>query len=207
MSVDEISTDCFEKPSLYLLSLLLGPQHDISGMVIPSDFGPLTFKGMDLLQQRGQIPRLELCFELAGGFFRAVYFGHVSPFKLGDVRLEREGLPEINHVFSEAGKVHIPMQAASQVADLPSGLDWKILAGSLCLWRACSGLPNGCDSSLGKYFNKMKSVSRYQWSNVSYEIQGNDIFEEWSSCIYDAQNGEIKISFFIKNGLLASLKY
>ncbi len=207
MSADEIPTYCFEKPSLYLLALLLGPQNETSSMVVPSDFGPLTFKSMDLLQQRGQIPKLELSYELERGTFRAVYFGHVSPFKLGAVELLREGEAEINLVFSEAGKVHIPMHAASQVADLPPGFDWKILAGSLCLWRACTGLPNGCDPSLGKYFNKMKSVSRYQWNNVSYEIQGNDILEEWSSSFSDTENGEMKISFFVKNGLLASLKY
>ena len=207
MSVNDISSYSFEKPALYLLSLLLGTQNGVSGLTVPSDFGMLKFKGMDLLQERGQIPQLELDFEFEGGSFRAVYFGHVSPFKLGSVQLILEGKPEIRHVFSDAGKVNIPMQAAAQVAELPPGLDWNIIAGSLSLWRACCGLPNGCDPSLGKYFKKMKTVSRYQWKNASYEINGSEILEEWATCITDAVGHEMSLLFVIKNGLVSALKY
>lgn len=206
-SLNEISSFSFETPSLYFLSLLLGASDASKDMTVPSDFGLLTFKSMDLLQERGQIPRLQLDFKLDAGFFRAVYFGYVSPFKLASAQLKREGSPDIFSIFSEAGKIHIPMRAAEQVAQLPAGIDWKIAAGSLSLWRACCGLSNGCDSSLGKYFDKMKSVSRYQWDNVSYKIEGNDILEEWKTCIPDVESEEINISFFIKNGLFIDLKY
>ncbi|WP_197528751.1 hypothetical protein [Maridesulfovibrio salexigens] len=175
-------------------------------MKVPSDFGLLRFKGMDLLQERGQIPKLVLDFELEAGSFRAVYFGHVSPFKLGSVQLIQEGREEINQVFSSSGKVLVPMQAATQVDGFPPDLNWNILAGSLSLWRACCGLPNGCDPSLGKYFNKMKTVSRYQWDNISYEVEGDEIVEEWSACVPDAVVNDIKVVFVIKNGLISALK-
>ncbi len=100
----------------------------------------------------------------------------------------------------------IPMQAAAQVAGFPSDMNWNVLAGSLSLWRACCGLPSVCDSSLGKYFNKMKTVSRYQWDNISYEIKGNEIVEEWSACISDAKFNDIKVVFIIKNGLISALR-
>lgn len=100
----------------------------------------------------------------------------------------------------------IPMQAAAQVAGFPPGLDWNILAGSLSLWRACCGLPNGCDPSLGKYFNKMKTVSRYQWDNIRYEIIGNEIVEEWSACIPDVKVNNLKVIFIIKNGLISAVR-
>ena len=206
MLVNEMSSYCLEKPALYLLSLLLGKPDDISNLNIPSDFGLLKFKGMDLLQKRGQIPKLVLDFEHQGGVFRATYFGHVSPFKLGTVHFVQEGEPEINRVFSDAGKVMIPMQAARQVAGLPSGLNWTILAGSLSLWRACCGLPNGCDPSLGKYFTKMKTVSRYQWDNIRYEVEGDEIVEEWSACVSDVVINDMKVVFIIKNGLISALR-
>ncbi|WP_320174796.1 hypothetical protein [Maridesulfovibrio sp.] len=206
MLVNEIYSYSFEKPALYLLSLLLGKPNDISELTVPSDFGLLRFKGMDLLQERGQIPKLVLDFELEGGSLRTVYFGHVSPFKLGNVQLIQEGRAEINHVFSDAGKVMIPMQAATEIAGIPAGLNWNIVAGSLSLWRACCGLPNGCEPSLGKYFNKMKTVSRYQWENISYELKGDEIVEEWTACVTDAVVHGARVVFVIKNGLISVLR-
>ncbi len=73
--VNDISSYCYEKPALYLLSLLLGNPNDVSGLEVPSDFGLLGFKGMDLLQERGQIPSwcwiLNLKGEVSGCLFRA----------------------------------------------------------------------------------------------------------------------------------------
>lgn len=204
MSGSEISTSSFEKPSLYLLSLLLNPDGHVSGISIPSDFGTLTFCKMDLLQERGRIPQLVLDYELEGGSFQAVYFGHVSPFKLHSTELKRKGTV-VKHVFSEAAVELIPMETALPPSGVPQGLDWKIVAGSLSLWRACVGLPVVCDNSLGKYFSKMKSVSRYQWSNEAFEIQSNKILETWSSDIPCGEIGKIKMSVFFVNGLISGI--
>lgn len=197
----DISTFSLEKPSLYFLSILLDPHGGVADISVPFDFGSLSFHKMDLLQERGQIPRLALDFEFSGGSFHSVYFGHVSPFKLGAVRVQKNGAESVEHVFSEAEKEYLPMQAAGQISEIPSELDWKIVAGSLSLWRACCGLPKACDPSLGKYFAKMKSVSRYRWKCEKYEIQGNDIIEEWSSQISYAKSGNKEVLFSIKNGL------
>lgn len=200
-----ISTFGLEKPSLYFLSTLLDPQGRAANLPVLSDFGPLSFLGMELEQERGHIPQLVLDFEFEGGCFQSVYFGYVSPFKLGTTYLQFDGEKEIERIFSEAGKEYLPMQAAERLSKIPSDFDWKIVAGSLSLWRACCGLPKACDPSLGKYFNKMKSVSRYQWKCEKYEIQGNDIIEEWSSQISYAKLGNKKVLFSIKNGLFIDL--
>ncbi|WP_321402421.1 hypothetical protein [Maridesulfovibrio sp.] len=206
MSGSEIPRSSFEKPSLYLLSLLLNPDGAASGQSIPSDFGTLTFRKMDLLQERGRIPQLVLDYELAGGSFQAVYFGHVSPFKLHRTELKHNGAV-VKHVFSEAAGGHIHMETALPPSGLPQGLDWKIVAGSLCLWRACVGLPSGCDKSLGKYFSKMKSVSRYQWTNDRFEIQDSNILETWSSDIPCGEAECINFSIFFANGLIAGISF
>ncbi|NDV25670.1 hypothetical protein [Desulfovibrio sp. JC010] len=204
MFASDFSPSCFEKPSLYLLSLLLDPQGFSSGNLIPSDFGPLRFDKMDLLQERGRIPQLALDFTHGDGSFLATYFGHVSPFKLHFAELALGGNVE-RYVFSKGADVLIPMQTARPVSALPQGLDWSILAGSISLWRACVGLPGACEESLGKYFSKMKSVSRYQWINDSYERQGDDILETWSTCIACDDIGDVKISVLFVNGLISGV--
>lgn len=204
-TMTNISTFSLEKPSLYFLSILLDPQGGGADISVPSDFGALSFLGMELEQERGHIPQLVLDFEFDGGCFQSVYFGYVSPFKLGTTYLQFDGDKKIERIFYEAGKEYFPMQAAEQPSEIPPELDWKIVAGSLSLWRACCGLPQACDPSLGKYFNKMKSVSRYQWKCERYEIQGNDIIEEWSSQIFYAKLENKEILFSIKNGLFVDL--
>ena len=207
MHAAEIAPSSFEKPSLYLLSLLLNPEGFDLDTPIPSDFGTLAFSKMELLQERGRIPQLVLDYMLEGGSFRVVYFGHVSPFKIHSVELEQGGSPVAKHVFSEAANGLLPMETARPLSGLPQGLDWKIVAGSLSLWRACIGLPTACDQSLGKYFSKMKSVSRYQWTNESYEKQGSEISETWSSSIPCAEKEDVKISVSYVNGLIAGILF
>jgi hypothetical protein len=206
MSINEISYSSFENPALYLISLLLNPKEFTQDTPIPSDFGLLYFNEIDLLQERGRVPQLMLDFTLEKGVFRAVYFGYVSPFKLHYTELKMDDLPASTSVFSKGNELFIPMEAARPVKGCPQEPDWNILAGSLSLWRACIALPTVCDESLGKYFSKMKSVSRYQWSNDSYEKQGDSIFETWSSCIPCGESADTDISISLVNGLLAEVK-
>jgi uncharacterized protein YkuJ len=205
MSDNEISPSSFETPSLYLLSLLLDPDGFALNQPIPSDFGTLFFTRMDFLQERGSIPQLALEFSREGDAFRAVYYGHVSPYKLHFIELEREGVPVLKHVFSRGAEIFIPMETAGPAGELPEGLDWKIVAGSLSLWRACTGLPGICDESLGKYFSKMKSVSRYEWTSESYRKQGGDILERWSSSVPCSGNGNVGISMLLVNGVISEV--
>ena len=207
MSVSEISLLDFETPSLHLLSLLLDPEGVSGDLSFSSGFGTLRFIKMDLLQERGRIPQLVVDFALDGGKFRAVYFGHVSPFKLHSVELDRKGQPAQKQIFSEGNEVYISMAAGDQVCDLPPGADWRIVAGSLFLWRSCLGLPNACDESLGKYFSKMKSVSRYQWINERYERQDGDILETWTSSVVCSDGNNLKISILLINGIVSKIEF
>lgn len=207
MSTGEVTLLSFEIPPLHLLSILLDPEGSSGDIFVPSDFGILRFSQMDLMQERGRIPQLIIDFELDGGKLRAAYFGHVSPFKLHSVEFDREGEPAQKHVFSEGSKVCLPLQACDSVAELPSGLDWKIVGGSLFLWRSCLGLPNACDESLSKYFSKMKSVSRYQWTCESYARQGEDILEKWSASVSCNDGDNLKISIFLVDGLVSKIEF
>lgn len=202
---DEFPFSVLESPALFFLARLLNPAGLPQDLTVPSEFGKLTFREMDLLQERGRLPVLQLDFEFAEGLFQALYYGHISPFKLGSVRIIRAGEPEKEYVFSEAGRVLLPMKYSLQPAELPQGLDWKILAGSLYLWRSCCGLPDVCDPSLGKYFSKMKSVSRYSWENVSYEMNGDIVMEEWSTCVIGTESAEKSISVTLQNGSVSNV--
>ncbi|WP_419778706.1 hypothetical protein [Maridesulfovibrio sp.] len=207
MSTSEVPLLSFETPSLYLLSQLLDPEGLSGDIFVPSEFGVLRFTHMDLMQERGRIPQLIIDFELEDGKFRVAYFGHVSPFKLHSVELDREGETAQQHVFSEGSEVCLPLKACDSVTELPSGLDWKIVGGSLFLWRSCLGLPNACDESLSKYFSKMKSVSRYQWTCESYARQGEDILEKWSASVSCNDGDNLKISIFLVDGLVSKIEF
>ncbi|WP_415716142.1 hypothetical protein [Maridesulfovibrio sp.] len=207
MSAGEVSLPDFEMPALYLLALLLDPDGVDGDIAFSSGFGTLRFSRMDLRQERGRIPQLVIDFELDGGKFNAAYFGHVSPFKLHYAEIVCDGLPVQKHIFSEGNEVYIPMAAGVYDGDLPSGVDWRILAGSLFLWRSCLGLPNACDESLGKYFSKMKLVSRYQWINECYKRQGENILETWTSIVPCSGGENLKISILFVDGLISKIEF
>ncbi|CCO25449.1 hypothetical protein [Maridesulfovibrio hydrothermalis] len=206
MFPDVMSSMNFEKPALHFLALILAEDFNpVVSLSVPSELGDLEFKAVDVKQERGKIPLLLIGFEAKEGRGEISYFGHISPFKLYYFELNNSGECLEKFIFSEAGKPLVRFASADLRHLFPDDLDMKIIVGSLYLWRSCIGLSKICDSSLVKYFSKMKSVSRYQWNMDDHHFENNDVYEKWSAVVIDKQGEERNISIVLENGIVKTV--
>lgn len=207
MYPDGLTSLSFEKPALHFLSLTLDTDFSFdSEVILPTEMGRFSFKKLDLVQERGKLPLLVLDFELEEGTAEILYFGHISPFKLHCFRLCRKGYGAEEYFFSKKGMMNEDPAAADFAEYFPADIDFRIVTGSLYLWRSCVGLPKVCAPDLVKYFSKMKTVSRYQWKNDEYRIENSDSYEKWTGVIPVNKDVDVEISVFFKNGLLCDVK-
>ncbi|SMF04583.1 hypothetical protein [Desulfovibrio gilichinskyi] len=198
----------YEKPALYLLSVLLGSGFQLgTKLTIPSDMGELIFKSIDLIQVRGKIPLLKIDFEEAMDqtSFEFQYFGHVAPQKFHSVKVEKSDNELIEYTFADVNKIYGKLEADYDQKISIDSIDIKLLCGSLYLWRSCVALPKICEESLSKYFKKMKSVSRYEWNLELYFVDVNKIIEKWSCVVPTESHGDKWVSVELCNGIVENV--
>lgn len=202
-----LSSLSFEKPALRFLSFLFNDKFDvISPPVFETDFGIMQFEGVDLLQERGRLPLLVLDFLQGENAVKIFYFGHISPFKLHCFELHNKDSEPEKFIFNGPDAVVSHLSATDLKELFPQNIDYKIVAGSLFLWRSCLGLSKVCESSLRKYFSKMKSVSRYEWKMDSYSSGDGLICEQWSAVVSCIDGTERKINVTLSDGVIVRAK-
>ncbi|WP_031480256.1 hypothetical protein [Maridesulfovibrio frigidus] len=205
MFSDGLSMLSFERPALSLIALLLDDKIiSAEGLLVPSDMGILTFKSMDLIQDRGKMPvvMIEFLNEQNQSTWKFAYFGHISPLKLNSVSIANADGTVDERTFSEMNMSYGKSEAVySKAVDIGS-VDVKLLCGSLYLWRSCVGLPKACEEVFAKYFRKMKPVSRYEWELNDYSVNGEDIAEEWSCAVPSDAYGKGVVKVTVQNGIV-----
>lgn len=194
-----------EKISLYFLSLILDEEFDSTvPMCFTSDIGSLQFTGVDLLQERGKLPLLILDFMHSEDAVKILYFGHISPFKLQSVEFCKKCAEPEKFCFTGTDAAVADLVITDFKGFFPQNIDYKIVLGSLFLWRSCIGLSKVCESSLGKYFSKMKSVSRYKWEMNEYFVKNGSVCEKWSAMVTCCDSVERKVNVFFEDGVVVS---
>ncbi len=212
MFSDALTMLSFERPALTLTALLLDEKRtSAEGVTVPSDMGGLTFKSMELIQDRGKMPvvMIEFLNEQNQSTWNFSYFGHISPLKLNSVSVVyadgTTGGKTDELTFSEMNKSYGKSEAV-YVGPVDIGsIDVKLLCGSLYLWRSCVGLPKACEEVFAKYFRKMKPVSRYEWELSDYSVNGDDVVEEWSCVVPSDAYGEGVVEVTVQNGIVISI--
>lgn len=209
MYPDGLTSLSYEKPVLYLISVLLDSGFQLGAkLTIQSEMGDLVFESLDLIQERGKIPLIKLDFDgVKDNFlFEFQYFGHVAPHKFHSVKFEKSENELIEYTFADVNKDYGKLEADYDQKISLDSIDIKLLCGSLYLWRSCVALPKICEESLSKYLKKMKSVSRYEWKLESYSRDLNKIVEKWSCVALTDSYGDKCVSVTLCDGIVENVE-
>lgn len=195
-----------EKCVLHFLSLTLEKNTpDNKKLTVFCGSEKLVFRELNIVQERGALPLLELFFDANGSVIKVELFGHISPVKFYRVGLYEEGELRCGHYFTEPGQI-CPSDLYEQMIELfPADADSRALLLSLYLWRSCCGLSGVCPDDLKKYFSKMKSVSRYEWLNDTIIHKDDEIYEKWTVKNAEGVDKTDSLHVILNNGVVTGV--
>ncbi|WP_432735367.1 hypothetical protein [Maridesulfovibrio sp. FT414] len=201
-----ISPVQLEKAVLHFLAIALAaPAENHPCIPVPGGDVTLVFHGLDIVQERGRLPLLVLDFDCGKFRLQVEFFGHLAPAKFHCARLYDGDEVVAEHLFADPGTVYRSELAGEMEAAFPDSADAGALMGSLYLWRSCAGLSCVCPEELGKYFGKMKSVSRYVWELLKAEYTNDAVVEKWITSDYTCASDSAGVSVVLENGVVVNV--
>lgn len=206
MSQSCFSPSSIEKCVLHFLSLTLEKNTpDNKKLTVFCGSEKLVFRELNIVQERGSLPLLELFFDAGESVIKVELFGHISPVKFYRFEMYDNGRLISGHCFTDPGQLYHPDVYGQMIDLFPTDVDSRALLLSLYLWRSCTGLSGLCPDDLKKYFSKMKSVSRYEWINDYVFCQDDKIHEKWTVKNMDGMEKSSSLYVILNNGVITGV--